>query len=562
MANGIWIGASELLSPGATQRLQTCVARGLFNIYVGVGYPSPAQGLVTFPALSGFVPDSMAGIQVTQSQVQQMVNLAAGIDPRLKIWAWLGTFSTNIYQTPPPPDNNLSGVDAIGHYWAKISVNTPAKRAAIINACMEVVNWGFYGVQDDTEDFQDDSLEPSRQHGTIVNTFKNEFAMAAHASGKKYHAYLPAIWFTYNNTFLSQITEADAIILVNGVDDPGQAFWHSQITSFMNNSNGLPVLYNIGWPDTDNWLIAYLNSHPNSASYKANRIVGYVLYDYDQHSRDGFGPWNAQRAAFPVAQEWESGSAPPVDPEPVPVTPIRLPSGTPAYFNKLTTGANTYATMAASTPTPGTASRPRRSRVKESTMNIKQSESTAARRTISFVVSNTSDGSGHTTNLLASELKISKGGGAEANASNGSTHVANGRHTLVLTAGEIDTIGELSIRIAKTGVYGDVITHQVVAYDPGDAADLGLTNVDATISSRLATVAYEAPSALLTTTDGVETNWTVRDALRVMLSVLAGKVSGAGTGTEVFRSVTDTDNRVTATVDTSGNRTSVTYDKT
>ena len=53
---------------------------------------------------------------------------------------------------------------------------------------------------------------------------------------------------------------------------------------------------------------------------------------------------------------------------------------------------------------------------------------------------------------------------------------------------------------------------------------------------------------------------TVRQALRLLLAVLAGKVSGAGTGTVVFRDVNDTKNRVTATVDSNGNRTSVTRD--
>lgn len=49
-------------------------------------------------------------------------------------------------------------------------------------------------------------------------------------------------------------------------------------------------------------------------------------------------------------------------------------------------------------------------------------------------------------------------------------------------------------------------------------------------------------------------------ALRVMLSVLGGKLSGAGTSTEIFRDTGDSKNRVTATVDASGNRTAITLD--
>lgn len=47
------------------------------------------------------------------------------------------------------------------------------------------------------------------------------------------------------------------------------------------------------------------------------------------------------------------------------------------------------------------------------------------------------------------------------------------------------------------------------------------------------------------------------DLLRVITAMTAGKVSGAGTGTEVFRDVSDTKDRITATVDAAGNRTAI-----
>lgn len=60
----------------------------------------------------------------------------------------------------------------------------------------------------------------------------------------------------------------------------------------------------------------------------------------------------------------------------------------------------------------------------------------------------------------------------------------------------------------------------------------------------------------------IESGWTTKTLLRVFAAVLAGKVSGAGTGTEVFRDINDTKNRVTATTDSSGNRTAITLDGT
>jgi hypothetical protein len=56
----------------------------------------------------------------------------------------------------------------------------------------------------------------------------------------------------------------------------------------------------------------------------------------------------------------------------------------------------------------------------------------------------------------------------------------------------------------------------------------------------------------------VEGTYTAEQIVRLMAAVLAGKVSGAGTGTEVFRAVNDSTDRVTISVTPEGNRTKVT----
>jgi hypothetical protein len=126
----------------------------------------------------------------------------------------------------------------------------------------------------------------------------------------------------------------------------------------------------------------------------------------------------------------------------------------------------------------------------------------------------------------------------------------------------------------------------------GSIGVLLATMVDAAISSRLAEAAYTgsptgdialikaktdnlpaAPAAvsdvptanavadaLLDRADGVQASWTLRQALRIVLAALGGKVSGADTTTITFRDPGDTKNRIVATVDGSGNRSSVTYD--
>ena len=65
--------------------------------------------------------------------------------------------------------------------------------------------------------------------------------------------------------------------------------------------------------------------------------------------------------------------------------------------------------------------------------------------------------------------------------------------------------------------------------------------------------------ALLDQADGIETDTTLRHALRVMAAVLAGKVSGAGSGTENFTGLDGSTTRVQVATDAAGNRTNVTY---
>jgi hypothetical protein len=71
-----------------------------------------------------------------------------------------------------------------------------------------------------------------------------------------------------------------------------------------------------------------------------------------------------------------------------------------------------------------------------------------------------------------------------------------------------------------------------------------------------------AATLLLDLANGVETSYTVRQALRLILSALAGKISGASTSTIVIRDVGDSTDRITATVDSDGNRSAVTVDAT
>ena len=67
-------------------------------------------------------------------------------------------------------------------------------------------------------------------------------------------------------------------------------------------------------------------------------------------------------------------------------------------------------------------------------------------------------------------------------------------------------------------------------------------------------------AALLDLANGVETGYTLRQVLRILAAAMGGKLSGAATTTVAIRSITDSKDRITATVDSDGNRSAVTLD--
>jgi hypothetical protein len=68
------------------------------------------------------------------------------------------------------------------------------------------------------------------------------------------------------------------------------------------------------------------------------------------------------------------------------------------------------------------------------------------------------------------------------------------------------------------------------------------------------------PAAADILAEALEGSLPLAEALRITLSALAGKSSGGGTSTVKFRDHADSKDRITATVDSSGNRTEVVLD--
>jgi hypothetical protein len=123
-----------------------------------------------------------------------------------------------------------------------------------------------------------------------------------------------------------------------------------------------------------------------------------------------------------------------------------------------------------------------------------------------------------------------------------------------------DTAGTTTLLTRITGAVGSVsdvaaailvTPANLLATDTAGRVDL--------VNAPNATALTAAADALLDRSNAIETGWTVRMILRILSAAFA-KVSGYPAGPGVFRNVTDTKARITATNDADGNRSSVTFD--
>lgn len=155
---------------------------------------------------------------------------------------------------------------------------------------------------------------------------------------------------------------------------------------------------------------------------------------------------------------------------------------------------------------------------------IELNEATAAGRRIPVALVDDTDGKTPETGVTisAGDMKVSKNGAAEANHGGTLTELAGGDYYYEASSGEVDTLGYLTGRIVKAGIRTFRMAAQVVAVDPR-GANLGLTNLDAAVSSRLATAGYTAPPTAVQNADallgrnlagGSDGGRTVKDALR------------------------------------------------
>lgn len=134
----------------------------------------------------------------------------------------------------------------------------------------------------------------------------------------------------------------------------------------------------------------------------------------------------------------------------------------------------------------------------------------------------------------------------------GDTNDIQARLPAALVSGRLDaSVGAMA---------ASVLTAAAIASAAFTSAKFAADAIDA--NALATTAAQEIADALLDRTAGVETGYTPRQAMRLILAACAAKISGAATTTVSIRDVNDTKDRIVAAVDGSGNRSSVTTDVT
>lgn len=111
------------------------------------------------------------------------------------------------------------------------------------------------------------------------------------------------------------------------------------------------------------------------------------------------------------------------------------------------------------------------------------------------------------------------------------------------------------------GIKGNVdgnVTGNVAGNVTGSTGSIASGGITSTSLAASATNAIA--DGILDRSAGIETSYTLRQSLRLILSACAAKISGAGTGTVTIRDIGDTKDRIVATTTAAGNRTAVTID--
>lgn len=179
-------------------------------------------------------------------------------------------------------------------------------------------------------------------------------------------------------------------------------------------------------------------------------------------------------------------------------------------------------------------------------MSIKIKQSSTGRALVFLMVDDTDHITGKTG--LSPTVTIRKEGGSFASPAGSVTEIGNGWYQVAGNATDTNTLGSLLLHATATGADPVDLMFEVVAYDPGDAAGLGLSRIDVAVSSRaepgdemdlIDTPNSDAVTAIqagLSTYDGSDTSGTT-----TLLSRVPDTISLAAINAQVDTALADYD---------------------
>lgn len=171
--------------------------------------------------------------------------------------------------------------------------------------------------------------------------------------------------------------------------------------------------------------------------------------------------------------------------------------------------------------------------------------------------------------LAVGDVKISKDGGALANVETLPVPIGTSA-ILALSLSAAEMTADVVV-VQLRDVAGDEWCDNVFSFNTYESVDVSTFDPEldgVVVSENSDKTGYylqdTPPTADLIVASlfdtSIESNMTFVQALRIVLAVLAGKSTGGGTNTISFRDATDAKDRVVATVDANGNRSSVITD--
>jgi len=162
-------------------------------------------------------------------------------------------------------------------------------------------------------------------------------------------------------------------------------------------------------------------------------------------------------------------------------------------------------------------------------------------------------GTSQTGRDLGASVLLSSGTGT------GQVSLSSGKVSLA-AAQTFDMTGNVSGSIGSvTGNVGGSLVGNVQGNVAGSVATLTAVSANGITGASLASSANTAIYAAVAQAS-MDGTTTLEQSVRLQNAVLAGKASGLGTTTAIYRNLADSKDRITATVDTDGNRTAVTRD--